>query len=66
PTPHSPPPDQPAGGAYQYDVLYINPLNFTAEENMYEAMAQYGLSEENVLRIKVNKLKTILKKYKDN
>jgi hypothetical protein len=33
---------------------------------MYEAMAQYGLSEENVLRIKVNKLKTILKKYKDN
>jgi hypothetical protein len=33
---------------------------------MYEAMAQYGISVENVLRIRVSKTKTVLKKYKDN
>jgi hypothetical protein len=47
----------------QYAILYVNPLHFATESDMYQEMARRGISDENTVRIKVNESKTILKKY---
>jgi hypothetical protein len=47
-----------------YDVLYVNPLHFGSESDMYRQMAIYGIDDKNVVRIRVNDKKTILKKYR--
>jgi hypothetical protein len=48
----------------QYDVLYVNPLHFGLESDMYKQMARYGIDDEDMVRIRVNDTKTILKKYR--
>ncbi|MDR0758946.1 MAG: glycosyltransferase family 39 protein [Treponema sp.] len=47
----------------QYDVLYVNPLHFS-ESDMYKEMARYGIDDKNIVRIRVNDKKTIVKKYR--
>jgi hypothetical protein len=48
----------------QYDVLYVNPLHFGLESDMYKQMARYGIDDENIVRIRVSDTKTIVKKYR--
>ena len=45
-----------------YDVLYINPLS-RSEEQMYSETAEFGISAEKILRIRVNKSSSIFKIY---
>jgi hypothetical protein len=48
----------------QYDVLYVNPTHFSFESDMYKQMARYGIDDKNIVRIRVNDKKTIVKKYR--
>jgi hypothetical protein len=48
----------------QYDVLYVNPTHFGFESDMYKQMARYGIDDKNIVRIRVNDKKTIVKKYR--
>jgi hypothetical protein len=48
----------------QYDVLYVNPLGFDSESDMYKQMAIYGIDDKNTVKIRVNAKRTILKKYR--
>jgi hypothetical protein len=48
----------------QYDVLYIYPYYLGDEENMREQMAGHGIDDENMIKIRVNDSRTILKIYR--